>query len=91
MYEGVENETRRLLATLPQADLEAVVRFFEAMHAVRTERRAGATLTQERRAVLATRGLGDRGIQARCDRREGWRGSVPSQLVHVVEEWDICA
>src|SRR5271163_3486168 len=30
MYEGVENETRRLLGTLPQADLEAVVRFFEA-------------------------------------------------------------
>jgi DNA-binding MarR family transcriptional regulator len=37
MYEGVESETRRLLATLPQADLEAVVRFFEAMHCVRTE------------------------------------------------------
>ena len=37
MYEGVESETRRLLATLPQADLEAVVRFFEAMHSVRTE------------------------------------------------------
>jgi DNA-binding MarR family transcriptional regulator len=36
MYEGVENETRRLLGTLPQADLEAVVRFFEAMQAVRT-------------------------------------------------------
>lgn len=37
MYEGVESETRRLLATLSQADLEAVVRFFETMHAVRTE------------------------------------------------------
>ncbi len=36
MYEGVESETRRLLATLPEADLEAVVRFFEAMHSVRT-------------------------------------------------------
>src|SRR5271154_2719585 len=36
MYEGVETETRRLLGTLPQADLEAVVRFFEAMQAVRT-------------------------------------------------------
>src|ERR1700677_3235056 len=36
MYEGVESETRRLLATLPQADLEAVVRFFEAMQSVRT-------------------------------------------------------
>jgi MarR family transcriptional regulator, organic hydroperoxide resistance regulator len=33
LYEGVENETRRMLATLPQGDLEAVVRFFEALHA----------------------------------------------------------
>src|SRR5271156_2001141 len=38
MYEGVESETRRLLATLPQSDLEAVVRFFETLQAVRTER-----------------------------------------------------
>src|SRR5271156_1937764 len=38
MYEGVEKETRRLLATLPQSDLEAVVRFFETLQAVRTER-----------------------------------------------------
>jgi MarR family transcriptional regulator, organic hydroperoxide resistance regulator len=38
MYEGVENETRRLLATLPASDLEAVVRFFEAMHEVRRDR-----------------------------------------------------
>lgn len=38
IYEGVEKETRRLLATLPQSDLEAVVRFFETMQAVRTER-----------------------------------------------------
>ena len=38
MYEGVENETRRLLATLPPSDLEAVVRFFEAMHEVRRDR-----------------------------------------------------
>jgi DNA-binding MarR family transcriptional regulator len=37
MYEGVENETRRLLATLPQGDLEAVVRFFETMHAAGTD------------------------------------------------------
>jgi MarR family transcriptional regulator, organic hydroperoxide resistance regulator len=37
MYEGVENETRRLLATLPQADLEAVVRFFETLRAVGTD------------------------------------------------------
>jgi DNA-binding MarR family transcriptional regulator len=35
MYEGVERETRRLLATLPQSDLEAVIRFFTAMSAVR--------------------------------------------------------
>ena len=38
MYEGVENETRHLLATLPAGDLEAVVRFFEAMHEVRRDR-----------------------------------------------------
>jgi hypothetical protein len=38
MYEGVEKETRRSLATLPQSDLEAVVRFFETLEAVRTER-----------------------------------------------------
>lgn len=38
MYEGVERETRRMLAKLPQSDLEAVVRFFEAMREVRAER-----------------------------------------------------
>jgi DNA-binding MarR family transcriptional regulator len=38
MYEGVEKETRRLLATLAESDLEAVVRFFETLEAVRTER-----------------------------------------------------
>ena len=38
MYEGVENETRRLLAALPPSDLEAVVRFFETMHDVRRDR-----------------------------------------------------
>jgi MarR family transcriptional regulator, organic hydroperoxide resistance regulator len=37
MYEGVEKETRRLLATLPAQDLEAVVRFFEALHASRAD------------------------------------------------------
>ncbi len=37
LYEGVEAETRRLLATLPERDLEAVVRFFEAMRAVRAD------------------------------------------------------
>jgi MarR family transcriptional regulator, organic hydroperoxide resistance regulator len=36
MYEGVEKESRRMLATLPENDLEAVVRFFEAMAQVRT-------------------------------------------------------
>ncbi len=37
MYEGVESETRRKLATLPQRDLKAVVRFFETLSAVRTD------------------------------------------------------
>jgi DNA-binding MarR family transcriptional regulator len=37
MFEGVERETRRLLATLPQDDLEAVVRFFETLHAARAD------------------------------------------------------
>src|SRR6202167_6565268 len=40
MYEGIENETRRQLAKLPQSDLEAVVRFFESLHAVRRDRGA---------------------------------------------------
>jgi DNA-binding MarR family transcriptional regulator len=40
LYEGVEMETRRLLATLPQSDQEAVVRFFETLHAARTDRDA---------------------------------------------------
>ena len=35
LYEGVESETRRLLATLPQRDLEAVIRFFETLGAAR--------------------------------------------------------
>jgi len=35
MYEGVELETRRQLATLSQADLEAVIRFFRALGEVR--------------------------------------------------------
>ncbi len=38
MYEGVENETRRLLAMLPESDLEAVIRFFEKLHEVRSGR-----------------------------------------------------
>ena len=37
-YEEVERETRRLLATLPERDLEAVVRFFETLAAVREQR-----------------------------------------------------
>jgi DNA-binding MarR family transcriptional regulator len=31
LYEAVEAETRRLLATLPRRDLDAVIRFFEAL------------------------------------------------------------
>jgi DNA-binding MarR family transcriptional regulator len=37
LYEGVEHETRRLLATLPERDLEAVVRFFETMGKARMD------------------------------------------------------
>lgn len=36
LYEGVEAETRRLLATLSGHDLEAVLRFFETLRAART-------------------------------------------------------
>lgn len=35
LYQEVEAETRRLLATLPSRDLEAVIRFFETMGAAR--------------------------------------------------------
>ncbi len=35
MYANVEAETRRLLATLSQSDLEAVIRFFRTLGAVR--------------------------------------------------------
>ena len=41
MYEGVELGTREMLATLPQTDLEAVVRFFEAMKKVQAEKPGG--------------------------------------------------
>jgi DNA-binding MarR family transcriptional regulator len=37
MYESIESETRRLLATLPERDLEAVVRFFETLSAARRD------------------------------------------------------
>jgi DNA-binding MarR family transcriptional regulator len=37
LYEGVERETRRLLATLPERDLQAVVRFFETMARARVD------------------------------------------------------
>ena len=40
LYEGVEAETRRLLATLPRRDLEVVIRFFETMRANRVGDRA---------------------------------------------------
>jgi DNA-binding MarR family transcriptional regulator len=36
MYGEVESETRRLLATLPAGDLEAVIRFFETLRTART-------------------------------------------------------
>jgi DNA-binding MarR family transcriptional regulator len=35
LYEEVESETRRLLTPLTQGDLEAVIRFFEALQAAR--------------------------------------------------------
>jgi DNA-binding MarR family transcriptional regulator len=35
MYVNIEGETRRLLATLSQSDLEAVIRFFHTLGAVR--------------------------------------------------------
>jgi MarR family transcriptional regulator, organic hydroperoxide resistance regulator len=35
LYAGVEKESRRLLATLSQSDLEAVIRFFETLSAAR--------------------------------------------------------
>ncbi|HEY3988256.1 MAG TPA: MarR family winged helix-turn-helix transcriptional regulator [Acidobacteriaceae bacterium] len=37
MYGEVESETRRLLATLPPSDLEAVIRFFEVLREARAE------------------------------------------------------
>jgi DNA-binding MarR family transcriptional regulator len=43
LYRGVERETRSRLATLPQGDLEAVIRFFEALQAVRANRRASGS------------------------------------------------
>lgn len=33
LYEGVERETRRLLATLPPEDLDTIIRFFKTMSA----------------------------------------------------------
>jgi len=38
IYENVEAETRRLISTLPKGDLTAVIRFFEALAAVRSKR-----------------------------------------------------
>ena len=37
-YDEVESATRTQLGTLPQRDLEAVVRFFEGMGKVRVDR-----------------------------------------------------
>ena len=36
VYGEVESETRRLLATLPKGDLEAVIRFFETLREARS-------------------------------------------------------
>ena len=38
IYENVEAETRRSLSTLPKGDLAAVIRFFEALSSVRSNR-----------------------------------------------------
>jgi DNA-binding MarR family transcriptional regulator len=48
LYEGVERETRRHLATLSDRDLEAVVRFFEAMRGVAADPGDPATLKSPR-------------------------------------------
>ena len=40
MYEEVERETRRLLATLPERDLDAVIRFFETLREARVDGKA---------------------------------------------------
>ena len=40
IYGEVESETRRLLATLPSSDLEAVNRFFETLREARTDGKA---------------------------------------------------
>src|SRR5882757_4685680 len=40
MYEEVESETRRLLATLPERDLDAVIRFFETLREARVDGKA---------------------------------------------------
>jgi MarR family transcriptional regulator, organic hydroperoxide resistance regulator len=53
MYEGIEKETRDQLALLPQNDLEAVVRFFEAMGTARTNR--DASLSPQRGSKGASR------------------------------------
>ena len=37
LYEDIERETRHRLTKLPQEDLEAVIRFFEALQAVRED------------------------------------------------------
>jgi DNA-binding MarR family transcriptional regulator len=40
IYGEVESKTRRLLATLPSSDLEAVIRFFETLREARTDGKA---------------------------------------------------
>src|SRR6516162_6408841 len=56
LYEGVERETRRQLATLPQRDLVAVIRFFEALAEVRRREdriRSGAPRAKARPPTVA--------------------------------------
>ncbi len=43
MYEGVDTQTRNVLATLSANDLEAVVRLFEALRAARADRDAASS------------------------------------------------
>lgn len=51
MYRNVDRESRRLLAKLPESDLEAVVRFFETLANAQTNRQpVSSGLERERRA-----------------------------------------
>ena len=45
LYEGIEADMRRLLAMLPQRDLEVVIQFFEGSSALRTRTAAAYALS----------------------------------------------